>query len=184
MNILFSKLGQKILRFTGNGGYSKELIMKVFQLPNGNNETFFIDLGKDSVQIICITKSEIGTAPQVVLVEQFRAGTETIEIELPGGGLDSSENPLAGGVRELREETGYVGDATYLGKAPYSPYSTGFRHMVLVINGVRTEEKSLDPNEYLNVKTIPLRDFREKIKTAKIRGWELGYMALDYIGHL
>lgn len=180
----FQKLGEKILKLASPNGYSKRIALKLFRLPNGSLETFFIDQDKDSVQILCLTKAMPGEPPEVVLVEQFRAGSEEQQVELPGGGLNEGEDPLEAGVRELQEETGYVGDASYLGSLPYSPYSSGRRHCVLVINATKQGEPHLDPNEFLSVLKIPLREFRAKIKTGKIRGFDLGYLGLDYIGKL
>lgn len=179
MSISFTKLAQKVYKLVNPDGYHKRIAVKLFQLPNGLEETFFIDQDKDSVQVLCITKEA-----DVVLVQQYRAGPEELSLELPGGGLEEGENPHAGGVRELSEETGYVGDSTYLGHLPYSPYSSGKRHCVLVINARQVDRQNLDPNEFVTVLKMPLRDFRVKIKTGDIRGFDLGYMGLDYIGKL
>lgn len=176
---MFTKLAQKIFKLINPDGYHKRIAVKKFQLPNGMEETFFIDQDKDSVQILCVSKEL-----DVVLVQQFRAGPEEMSLELPGGGIESGEDPLSAGIRELEEETGFTGDATYLGSLPYSPYSTGRRHCVLVINATRTSHQHLDPNEFVTVLKMPLRDFRLKIKSGEIRGFDLGYMGLDYVGKL
>lgn len=175
----FEKLAQKILKIPHPDGYDKKIAIRTFQLPNGLEETFFIDIAKDSVQVLCITKDA-----DVVLVQQFRPGPEALQLELPGGGMEEDEDPLEAGIRELHEETGFVGDATYLGSLPYSPYSTGKRHCVLVINAKKVAHQHLDPNEFVTVLKMPLRDFRLKIKDSSIRGSDLGYMGLDYIGKL
>jgi ADP-ribose pyrophosphatase len=53
---------------------------------------------------------------RVVLVEQERHATGTVELELPRGFGDPGISPAAQALRELRQETGYIGaDATYLG---------------------------------------------------------------------
>lgn len=176
---MIKKLGQELLSLVGPNGFKRKIIAKLFQLPNGLKEFFYIDDNKDSVQVFCVT-----TGGDVVLVQQFRPNLEKEELELPGGGLNSDENPLHAGVRELAEETGYVGDATYMGFSYYSPYSTGKRHQVLVINAKKVENQHLDPNEFVTVLKISLKDFRNKIKTGEIRGYELGYMSLDYLGKL
>jgi len=176
-----TKLGQKIVKLVHPAGYDKRIAVKLIELPNGLREIFFIDQDRDSVQVLCITKD---ANPDVILVQQFRAGPEETQLELPGGGLEPEEEPLHAGVRELLEETGYVGDATYMGSLPYSPYSSGRRHCVLVINAKQVDTQRLDPNEFVTVSKMPLRDFRNKIKSGSIRGWDLGYMGLDYIGKL
>jgi 8-oxo-dGTP pyrophosphatase MutT (NUDIX family) len=176
---MFTKLAQKVFKLINPDGYHKRIAVKLFQLPNGLRETFFIDQDKDSVQVLCITKDT-----DVVLVQQFRAGPEQLTLELPGGGLEKGEDPFQAGIRELVEETGYAGDATYLGSIPYSPYSSGRRHCVLVINAKQVDRQNLDPNEFVTLLKMPLRDFRQKIKTGEIRGFDLGYMGLDYVGKL
>lgn len=180
----YTKLGQKTFKFVHPDGFHKRITVKLFELPNGLKETFFIDQDKDSVQVLCITKATQDNAPEVVLVQQFRPGTEETALELPGGAIDEGEEPMAAGVRELMEETGHVGDATYIGKLPYSPYSTGWRHCVLVINAKQSGTQHLDPNEFVTVLKMPLRDFRNKIKSGSIRGWDVGYLCLDYLGKL
>jgi 8-oxo-dGTP pyrophosphatase MutT (NUDIX family) len=177
----FAKLAQKVFKLIHPNGFHKRIAVKLFELPNGLKETFFIDHDKDSVQVLCITKD---ASPDVVLVQQFRAGPEEVQLELPGGGIEPGEEPLHAGVRELLEETGYVGDATYMGSLPYSPYSSGRRHCVLVINAKQVDTQHLDPNEFVTVLKMPLRDFRNKMKSGSIRGFDLGYMGLDYIGKL
>jgi hypothetical protein len=53
-----------------------------------------------------------------------------------------------------------------------------------VINAVRVSNQKLDPNEFVTMLKMPLRDFRSKIKSGEIRGFDLAYMGLDYIGKL
>lgn len=80
---MFTKLAQKVLKLINPDGYHKRIAVKRFQLPNGLEETFFIDEDKDSVQVFCITLET-----DVILVQQFRAGPEEMSLELPGGGLE------------------------------------------------------------------------------------------------
>lgn len=44
---------------------------------------------------------------RVVMVRQFRFGSQSDSLELPGGVVDPTETPLRAAARELEEETGY-----------------------------------------------------------------------------
>lgn len=87
----------------------------------GREHDFFVMDAPDWVNVLALTP-----AGDVVLVEQFRHGTATLDLEVPGGVMDREDaDPVATGVRELREETGYEGEnARLLGSiAPIRRFS-------------------------------------------------------------
>lgn len=181
MDLTFKKLKQSLIKIIDkSSGYKKKTMLKTFQLPNGLVETFFIDQDKDSVSILPITKDK-----HVALIRQFRAGLEKVGVELPGGGLEALEDPLEAAVRELKEECGMEADEmVHLCSVPYNPYSSGIRHCYMGLGCVKVGDKDLDPNEFLDVFEIGLDEFRDKIKKAEIRGYEMGYLGLDKLGLL
>lgn len=49
------------------------------------------------------------SGPEIVLQKQYRPPIDKITIEVPAGLIDEGETVEEAAVRELREETGYVG---------------------------------------------------------------------------
>src|SRR2546426_6885890 len=73
---------------------------------NQHEQDFFVIESVDWVNVIAVTPDQ-----QLVMVEQYRHGSNTVELEIPGGMVDGTDaSPEATGLRELREETGYEGE--------------------------------------------------------------------------
>ena len=109
---------------------------------------------------------------ELVMVEQFRHGTETIELEIPGGVIDTADEPaLEAGLRELREETGYVGeDARIIGEVFSNPAIMNNRtYTVLVRNCHETHETEFDHGEDIRTRLVPVEEALDMVAEGKVR---------------
>ena len=94
---------------------------------------------------------------QIVLVRQFRYGIDEFTLEVPGGVIDAGEDPVVAGLRELQEETGYTGAAKLLGSVRPNPAMQSNRcYFVFVDAAVKSHELDWDPDEELQVVTLPV----------------------------
>lgn len=172
MNNLWQKINQRKL-YVGR----RTIFGKTFVLPNGHvNEFEIIDEGK-TVCVVAITLQH-----EFLVVEQFRPGPEKILQELPGGNVQSSENPFVAIERELLEETGYQGECKLLLKSYGSAYSSRERYNFLAINCKKIAEPILDTNEFIKVKLLSANEFKALIWSGELTDLEAGLAALIHLG--
>ncbi len=126
---------------------------------------------------------------RVILVRQYKHGAARWVLELPAGSIDDGESPAECAVRELAEETGYVGDppelvATYLADPTNS---NGSFHLFLIRNAEQKLAQSLDITEEIAVDVVPLADLRTMVRDGRIyTGSHVAsvYAALDHLAEL
>jgi ADP-ribose pyrophosphatase len=119
------------------------------------------------VNVIAVTPDD-----QLVMIEQFRHGSNTVELEIPGGTMDASDaSPVATGVRELQEETGYAGDnPQIIGQVFSNPaILSNTTFTVLVQNCRLRHEIQLDSGEDLVTRLVPIAEIPDLVRNAKIR---------------
>ncbi len=98
---------------------------------------------------------------ELVMVRQYRHGTGTVSLELPGGCVDATDpSALHAAGRELLEETGYGGGKLdYVGSLAANPALQTNRLQVAVMTGARRQaEQALEHGEELSVELVPLRE--------------------------
>lgn len=72
-------------------------------LPTGKQRSYVVCDSADWVFVNPVTQDN-----EVVFIRQFRHGRGEVVLEIPGGVMDPGETPIMTGLRELKEETGYV----------------------------------------------------------------------------
>jgi len=133
----------------------------------GEKHDFYIIDCVDWVNVLAVTPDD-----QLVMVEQYRHGSNTVELEIPGGIMDASEtSPVETAVRELREETGFEGEkARLLGNVFANPaIMTNTCHTVLVENCALRHAVEFDSGEDLITRLVPVAEIPEQIVAGKIR---------------
>jgi ADP-ribose pyrophosphatase len=136
-------------------------------------------LGPDWVNVVAVTADQ-----QLVLVRQWRFGARAFTLELPAGIMEPGEAPLAAGLRELREETGYAparpDEARVIGKVMPNPAFMGNScHTVFVPGVAIAGAQALDPMEEVEVVTMPLAELDERMQRGEL-ATALGMVALTW----
>ena len=134
---------------------------------NGIAHNFFVIDCVDWVNVVAITPKE-----ELVMVEQYRHGSNTVELEIPGGTSDAKDSsPVATGIRELREETGYEGEQPEIVGSIYpNPAIMSNRCSTVLVENCRcVHPVEFDHGEDLATRLIPLRDIPDLVASGKIR---------------
>lgn len=134
-------------------------------LPNGATATREVVEHNGGICVVPITEKG-----EVLMVEQYRYPYGEVILEIPAGKRDGDEEPLEGGKRELKEETGAVAENyTFLGELYPTPGYCGEVIYMYLATGLSFGETDPDDDEFLNVKKIPLEKAVDMIMKGEIK---------------
>ena len=147
---------------------------KIFKLwqynclsPKDGKEYPFLCLDTiDWVNIIPLTKEN-----EVVMIKQYRHGNEEITLEIPGGMTDREDkSPQESAIRELVEETGYMGNEVIkLGECSPNPaIFNNLLHVYLVKDVEKKYAQNLENTEDIEIVKIHINKIPDLIKSGEI----------------
>mmetsp|Transcript_32749 Transcript_32749/g.50113 ORF Transcript_32749/g.50113 Transcript_32749/m.50113 type:complete len:229 (+) Transcript_32749:99-785(+) len=127
--------------------------------------------GADAVFIIPLLSSSAGDKLDTLLVEQFRPPMKQSTLEFPAGLIDKGETPEETALRELREETGFIGGtATVVSRELcMSPGLTNESVHVVMVRVDLDDERNkkpkvdFDDGESIKLKRVSLKDGLTKV---------------------
>jgi ADP-ribose pyrophosphatase len=128
---------------------------------------FYVIDSVNWVNVVALTSKD-----ELIMVEQYRHGSETVELEIPGGMMDSIDaSPEATAIRELKEETGYAGEGgRIIGEVfPNPAIMSNTCYTVLIENCQCEHAVEFDQGEDLITRLVPAQEIPALVRQGKIK---------------
>lgn len=135
------------------GGYD------LVEQPDGTNKRYYWAELPPAVIVVAVTDG------QLLFVEQYRPPIRETHLELPAGIVEPGESFTAAAERELREETGFEpGGVSLIQEFWCATGVLRHRRGFVFADGLTPGDRTLDSNEFLVPRTVPVED---AIETAR-----------------
>lgn len=108
---------------------------------------------------------------KIILIEQFRHGTDEFTIEIPGGLIEKGEEPIIAAQRECEEETGYSSQLKpiFLGQVEPNPAFMDNKCYTFLWEGCTlTKSQNFDEHEEIKIMEVEIDEVFEMVKNGKI----------------
>lgn len=132
----------------------------------GTAHDFYVMDSADWINVIPLTAEG-----KVVMIHQYRHGSEEVTLEIPGGTVDAKDgSPEVSARRELLEETGYACESLIqIGEVRPNPAILSNRCYSFLAFGVRKmADQSFDSTEDIAVELVNLQDIPALIRNKRI----------------
>ncbi|KAI4235705.1 MAG: hypothetical protein L6R40_006394 [Gallowayella cf. fulva] len=156
----------------------KDPLGKVRTWEHAERATRPKDSAIDGVGIVAILEKPSG--PELLLQKQFRPPVDKAVIEIPAGLVDAGESAAESAVRELREETGYVGKVSEVSPVMFNDpgfCNTNLNMVHVTVDMSLPENQNLKPeledNEFIEVFSLPLKNLYAECKRLEDEGYAI-----------
>ena len=145
-------------------GRAVKLRIDTVQMPDGRQTTREIVEHSDCVAIIAVDSHD-----NALMVRQFRKAVDKELLEIPAGGIEPGEDPVAAVRREMREETGYLpGRIELLGGFYSTPgYCTEYLYLYLA-TGLTHSPLYAEDTESIALQRVPVEQIPGLINSGDI----------------
>ncbi|EKD14276.1 hypothetical protein MBM_07506 [Drepanopeziza brunnea f. sp. 'multigermtubi' MB_m1] len=147
----------------------------------------------DAVGIVAVLETESGSdfeggadiyasesGPELLLQKQYRPPVNKVCIEVPAGLVDAGETAEQAAVRELKEETGYVGVVSESSPVMFNDpgfCNTNLRMVHVTVDMSKPENKKPQPEleggEFIECFTVPLKKLYAECKNLEGQGFAI-----------
>jgi len=161
-------------------GRAVKLRVDTVKMPSGRETRREIVEHSDCVAIVAIDADN-----NVLLVNQFRKSVERELLEIPAGGIEPGEDPVATVRRELQEETGYLPrKVERLGGFYSTPgYCTEYLYLYLATDLVPSQLRAED-TESISLVRAPVSQISSLIASGSICDAKSIAGLFTYLGYL
>ncbi len=145
-------------------GRAIKLRIDTVQMPSGRQTTREIVEHDECIAVVAFDADG-----KILLVNQFRKAVGKELLEIPAGGIEPNEDPVAAVQREMREETGFLPRRIErLGGFYSAPgYSSEYLYLYSATDLTPSPLQAED-TESIQVVRVPVRQIRGLIKSGRI----------------